>query len=844
MSKIALFIGEIMRISELLHLRQNRIRLNNIRKNRRNIIPFVGAGISVACGLYTWLELLDKLASEYLSSNEREIFKNTTDYFKYAQAIVDASGNQDAVMRRIGEIFEETDICINKTPYLLVSSFSNNIITTNYDTILETAAIKFGNKAAFKTLLPCLTGQMTRAIQDNSRCIMKMHGSVEETSSMIFGEAQYEEFYGRDKPLPMFLETFFGGRSILFVGCSLTKDKTIDVLSKCVNRNSKVMHYAIVELPQIPDEEVKQRNYLSSLGIEPIYYPKGDYESVELLLEYIAEDNSFIKEVKRIFEKYFSIGTDTYYSEDTHNILISILNESYYNTAKDYPELLELDKEKLDIVRAYKAALEISDKIYESLYDTCVNLFDLLSRSGIKSAYDIRESLTAHFADAALRETDIRELLQKQNMLYVPKSLDIEGKSNDELTVLADKLNRKIQFENEMSYRNFMDDYNQAVELLDKAYDRIEMHQRVLLCNTIGAWGTFVLDVEKPKKYLALAISTIESLNDSERPYSLLSQCYCNLGLLMARNGDYKAALEYAKKDVELKKQNCDNLRLYAGSMGLYALYQKELDPFAASRIHVDVIKLKRSNIENADELRYERDKNIDTKTMKHKLIASWATSVFNLGLLAKDLLLYQLADEFIMLANSYRYKIIDNVSKDYNASYNAEIELAVLLHQDQDIQRYISAVKGRMSMDPKLSTTIYHSWYVCALYFYSHADYDVAKQYIRKFYKEYYFKGDVKDVRLEVRAKLLDAKILLKSDSDIKFVQIVLDEAIERLKELYPNESFWFVEPYILYENINDRYSEELIKLKEIYSKKRESVHAQLNQFIREITNAKPSIS
>lgn len=833
-----------MRISELLNLRQNRHRLNSIRTNRRNIIPFVGAGISAACGLYTWIKLLDKLASEYLESNKREIFKNTTDYFEYAQAIVNASKNQDAVMRRIGEIFEETDICINKTPYLLVSSFSNNIITTNYDTILETAARKLGNKATFKTLLPCLTGQMTRAIQDNRRCIMKMHGSVEETSSMVFSESQYEEFYGEGKPLPMFLETFFAGRSVLFVGCSLTKDKTIEILSKCINRNPKIVHYAIVELPQIPDEEVKQRNYLSSLGIEPIYYPKGDYESVELLLEYLAEDNSFIKEAKSIFEKYFSIGTDAYYSDDTYNILISILNESYYNTAKDYPELLELDKEKLDIVRDYRAVIEISDKIYESIYDTCVNMFDLLSRSGIKSAYDIRESLVANFADAALRETDIREMLQKQNILYSPKSLDIEGESNDELTVLADKLNRKIQFENEMSFRNFMDDYNQAVVLLDKAYDKIEMHQRVLLCNTIGAWGTFVLDVEKPKKYLALAISTIESLNDSERPYSLLSKCYCNLGLLMARNGDYKAAMECAKKDLEYKNQIGDNLRLYAGSMGLYALYQKELDPFVALQIHVDVIKLKRKNIENADELRYERDKNVDAKTMKHKLIASWADSVFNLGLLAKDLLLYQLADEFITLANGYRYKIIDNVSKDYNASYNAEAELAVLLHQNQDIQRYISAVRGRISMNSKLSTTLYHTWYVCALYFYSHADYDVAKQYIRKFYKEYYFKGDVKDVRLEVRAKLLDARILLKSDSDIKFVQIVLDEAIERLKELYPNESFWLVEPYTFYENINNRYSEELIKLKEMYSKKRENVDVQLKQFIREIAITKPNIS
>ena len=50
----------------------------------------------------------------------------------------------------------------------------------------------------------------------------------------------------------------------------------------------------------------------------------------------------------------------------------------------------------------------------------------------------------------------------------------MEGKSDSELTELADKLNRKIQFENEMGFRHFMDYYNQAIELLDNAYERIE----------------------------------------------------------------------------------------------------------------------------------------------------------------------------------------------------------------------------------------------------------------------------------------------------------------------------------------------------------------------------------
>ncbi len=835
-----------MRISELINLRQNKKRLDNIRQNRRNIIPFVGAGISASCGLYTWRQLLDILASEYMTCSEREQYKEPSDYLEYAEEIVKASKNPDAIMRRIGEIFDDREIFIGKAPYLLVSSFGNNIVTTNYDVILETAAKKFGGKAVLQALLPCLTGQMTSAIQDNKRCLLKMHGSVEETSSMVFSESQYNEFYGEGKPLPMFLETFFSGRTLLFVGCSLTKDRTMEVLSKCIKRNSKIRHYAIVELPQEPDEEVRQRNYLASMGIDPVYYPKGDYESVELLLAYLAEDNSFIKEAKRILGKFFNIDANGDSKEDTYQILISILNESYYNTAKIYPELLELNGQYLDIGRDCEAAIEVIEETEErsvSLYDVCIILFEIFSRTGIKSAQDIKESLSDHFAEAALREADIRKILQKRQTLHTSQPIDIEGKTNEELTEIADRLNRNLQFENEMGFRYFMDYYNQAVGLLDNAYEKIEMHQRVLLCNSVGAWGTYVLNPEKSKKYLGLAISTIESLDKSEQPPSLLSQCYCNLALLMARDGDHTGAMAYAEKDMQCKRRIHDNARLYAGSMGHYALYQKECDPISAIQTHIDVIRLKQKNIENADILRYERDKNVSLKDMRKKLTASWATSVFDLGLLAKDLLFYQLADDLIRIANEYRYKIVDKISKDYNASCNVEAELEVLLHHVQDIQRYIDAVEGRINMNSRLSTTLYHSWYICALYFYGQENYDMAKHYIRKFYKDFYFRGDIPDKRQEVRVKVLEARIFLKCDSDVDAARAVLDEAIAIIKKAYSDDSFWLVELYTLYENINSRYSDVLKKLKEKYVRKRENANLLLERFAKEIVISKPAL-
>ena len=141
-------------------------------------------------------------------------------------------------------------------------------------------------------------------------------------------------------------------------------------------------------------------------------------------------------------------------------------------------------------------------------------------------------------------------------------------------------------------------------------------------------------------------------------------------------------------------------------------------------------------------------------------------------------------------------------------------MELSALLHTDQDIQGYISAVEGRINMNPELSATIYHSWYICALYFYESGEYVESKHYIRKFNRQ------------EIRAKLLEAKILSKTDSDAKSVQVVLDEVIEILKSIYSKDSFWLLEPYAIYDTIEKKYSSELIKLKEKYVIKREKVY------------------
>lgn len=285
---------EMMELDKLINFHSNKNRLERVKNNIKNIVPFVGAGISKSCGLYLWQELLDKLAAEYFTPAQIKNLKSTHDVFGYADEIVAAAGNLDMVMKRIGEIFDEAETVHTEIPSLLASSFSPMIVTTNYDTLLEEASID-SPLGAIKPLLPCHIGQMNEAIMLNDRRLLKLHGSVEEISSLILSTKQYKKYYGKkgkrgNRMLPIYLKKIFVGRKVLFVGCSLDKDYTLDILEECVKHDHSISHFAILPYLSNLEQQVKRQRKLTRLGIEVIYYPEGDYEAVDQLIHYLADD--------------------------------------------------------------------------------------------------------------------------------------------------------------------------------------------------------------------------------------------------------------------------------------------------------------------------------------------------------------------------------------------------------------------------------------------------------------------------------------------------------------------------------------------------------------------------
>ncbi|MCX6307347.1 MAG: SIR2 family protein, partial [Bacteroidia bacterium] len=112
----------------------------------------------------------------------------------------------------------------------------------------------------------------------------------------IFCKEQYDSAYCEDesgkfdfkKPLPKTLRQIFISHSLLFLGCSLEQDKTLDLFKSIKDEEQFEIpeHYAIMENIEPENARLKREteNRLLKLNIRPIWYNKGDYLKIQEML--------------------------------------------------------------------------------------------------------------------------------------------------------------------------------------------------------------------------------------------------------------------------------------------------------------------------------------------------------------------------------------------------------------------------------------------------------------------------------------------------------------------------------------------------------------------------------
>ena len=181
----------------------------------RQVILFVGAGVSMNLGLPSWHALIDEIAAQL--GYDPEVFQGHGDFLslaEYYQLRKTSIGPLRSWMDRAWHT-NENAVDASDIHQAIVDLRCQIIYTTNYDRWLEIAFKRRGEKFTKVANV----GDFTK-IEEGVPQIVKFHGDFDDDSSLVLTESSYFERMNFESPLDIKFRSDSIGKTILFVGYS------------------------------------------------------------------------------------------------------------------------------------------------------------------------------------------------------------------------------------------------------------------------------------------------------------------------------------------------------------------------------------------------------------------------------------------------------------------------------------------------------------------------------------------------------------------------------------------------------------------------------------------------
>ncbi|MEP4032052.1 SIR2 family protein [Roseibium polysiphoniae] len=257
------------------------------------VLPFIGAGMSMPSGFKSWKQLLKDLCVDsppLLLRVEQHI--EASAYEEAAQDICDTLG-VDALHHDIDAHLGRNGFELAGPIRLLPKCFGSGCITTNLDRVLERVYTEAASPFSDRIWGARLKQQQGFINPDDNK-LFKLHGTADENGDRVLTRHEYEQTYANDISLPTVLDRLAGNRHMLFLGCSLGVDRTVQALAQLKQGAGAAypQHFALLPLYEDTDREAR-RLELGAANITPIWFPDGDgldqSDSLEALLVAIAD---------------------------------------------------------------------------------------------------------------------------------------------------------------------------------------------------------------------------------------------------------------------------------------------------------------------------------------------------------------------------------------------------------------------------------------------------------------------------------------------------------------------------------------------------------------------------
>lgn len=280
----------LARAEEILAQFDNRRRFVKIQElyKRGAIIPFVGAGMSMPSGYPSWTSFLYEILND--TKIQKEAFDaliSNGEYEEAAQLLFDNLPH-GTFLERVENTFDEPlKPCgsVQRLPLL----FQSAVITTNFDNVIKKCFVDAGFPFE-EELKGAEAIELPRQLGQNKRTLVKLHGTANTSRDRILTKSEYDRHYSDSATLKQVIEAI-SSKTLLFLGCSLTIDRTVKCLAEIMQEKgieNLPRHYAFLKIND-GDDRLARRDQLSAANIYPIWYTEDHDECIEALLEKLAE---------------------------------------------------------------------------------------------------------------------------------------------------------------------------------------------------------------------------------------------------------------------------------------------------------------------------------------------------------------------------------------------------------------------------------------------------------------------------------------------------------------------------------------------------------------------------
>ena len=265
-----------------------------------HILPVIGAGLSYP--IYPlWSDLLKRIAADSSPKGKKQVYSMLSKAYleTHTSAFEDAAGlllkdwGKKAFCKRLQNAFSPSDLYKPDNQELLQRMsvsvlpelFSNNmLLTTNYDHVIEECyrqkglCLSHGDALDHEKITHWLRMSIGRPL------LIKLHGDADKMeTTAILDPQSYDAAYEENSDLVQTLRQSFQQKCILFLGCSLQRDRTMTILEDVSAPG--ISHFTV--FASSPQRQ-KQQELIRRLGnrcIFPILYPDGKHDCVRVILE-------------------------------------------------------------------------------------------------------------------------------------------------------------------------------------------------------------------------------------------------------------------------------------------------------------------------------------------------------------------------------------------------------------------------------------------------------------------------------------------------------------------------------------------------------------------------------